>query len=362
MSRRFARSLVVGKFSPLHRGHELLLRSALERSERVFCISYSLPERPRCAAEARRRWFAELFPEIEHLAVDGATLASLRLGHPALPELPHDDASELEHRLFVAELCLRVFETTVDAVFTSERYGDGFAAELTRRFRAAGRGSQAPVEHVLVDLERQRVPISASALRGDPGLWQEFLAPIVRASQVLRVCLLGGESSGKTTLARLLAKEFQTTHAEEYGRELWLERGGRLTYEDYLVIARTQVEWEEQAARAARHVTFGDSSPLTTLLYCLDQFDRAEPELHALAERHYDLTLLCAPDIPFVQDGSRRDAAFRARQHALYQAELTRRGTRFVPIQGSFEARLEQARSAVRSLEPRVLPSISSPR
>jgi nicotinamide riboside kinase len=61
------------------------------------------------------------------------------------------------------------------------------------------------------------------------------------------------------------------------------------------------------------------------------------------------LTLLCAPDIPFVQDGTRRDATFRARQHERYLSELERRHTPFVLLEGSLAARLDAASSAVES-------------
>lgn len=349
MNRRFSTGLVVGKFSPLHHGHEHLLNTALGRCERVLCISYSNPELPGCAANARRRWLAELFPSITHLVLDEAELERLREQHSELPALPHNDASEYTHRVFCAELCLQVFGVAVDAVFTSEPYGPGFAAELQAQFRAAGHAA-ARVEHVLVDLERKTIPISATAIRAERKRGLDFLSPVVRASFVPRVCLLGGESSGKTTLTRSLAASFATTHAQEYGRELWLERGGTLGYEDFLLIARKQLELEERAARSARSVVFCDTSPLTTLFYCLDQFARAEPELHAYAERTYDLTLLCAPDLPFIQDGTRRDAAFRSRQHEFYLNELERRGTRFQIVEGCLEARIERARAAIELL------------
>jgi len=346
---RFRTGLVVGKLSPLHRGHEHLLGTALRQCERVLCISYSSPELPGCATEARRRWLSELFPGVTHLALDEKELGRLRQRHPQLPQLPHNDASELEHRSFVAELCLQVFGVAVDAVFTSELYGDGFAAELQKQFRAAG-SVDARVDHELVDLDRKSVPISASALRADRELTLTFLSPVVRASFVRRVCLVGGESSGKTTLTRSLAASFETSHCEEYGREKWLERRGELHYEDYLLIASTQLQLEEQATRAARHVTFCDTSPLTTLFYCLDQFGRAEPELLTLADRPYDLFLLCAPDLPFVQDGTRRDVAFRARQHDFYLAELERLQARWLLVEGSLEARVERARRGITSL------------
>ena len=352
MTSRFRTGLVVGKLSPLHRGHEHLLGTALAQCERLLCLSYSLPELPGCGAEARRRWLAELFPTIEHLALDESELERLRQQHAGLPPLPHNDASELEHRLFVAELCLRVFGTTVDAVFTSEAYGDGFAAELQRQFQAAG-NADARVEHVLVDLARTTVPISATAIRADRELALTFLSPVVRASFVRRVCLVGGESSGKTTLTRALAQAFDTTHCEEYGRERWLERGGQLTYDDFLLIAKTQLQLEDQAARDARHVTFCDTSPLTTWFYCLEQFGQAEPELQHLAQHPYDLFLLCSPDLPFVQDGTRRDAAFRARQHEFYLAELGRQKAPWFLVEGSLESRIEQARAYVNALGQR---------
>ncbi len=349
MTVRFRTGLVVGKLSPLHRGHEHLLGAALRQCERVLCLSYSSPELPGCGAEARRGWMSELFPAVTHLALDEAEVERLRLQHGVLPQLPHNDASELEHRSFVAELCLQVFGVAVDAVFTSELYGDGFAAELQRQFRAANL-VDARVAHVRVDLDRSTVPISASAIRADRELAFTFLSPVVRASFVRRVCLVGGESSGKTTLTRSLAASFETSHCEEYGREKWLERGGELHYEDYLLIARTQVQLEAQATRAARHVTFCDTSPLTTLFYCLDQFGGAEPELSRLAERSYDLFLLCAPDLPFVQDGTRLDVAFRARQHDFYLAELERRQARWLLVEGPLEARVEQARRGISAL------------
>jgi len=339
-ARRFGAGLVVGKFSPLHHGHEHLLATARAGCERLFCISYSKPELGGCTAALRRRWLAELQPDITHLALDESELDRLRRQHPELPELPHNDASELEHRTFVAEICLRVLGVAVEAVFTSEDYGDGFAAELSRRFRAR-------VEHVLVDLARRHVPISATAIRAEPELARRYLSPVVRASFIKRVCLLGGESSGKTTLTRELSRRFETSRAEEYGRTLWIERDGQLRYDDFLRIGRTQVEHEEAAARAARDVTFCDTSPLTTLFYCLDQFGRAEPELQVLAERRYDLVLLCSPDVPFVQDGTRRDPAFRARQHDFYVTELQRRTEPFVLLEGSLETRLEQASGEV---------------
>ena len=42
MSKRFARGLVVGKFAPLHLGHERLIRQAREQCEQLVLLSLSL--------------------------------------------------------------------------------------------------------------------------------------------------------------------------------------------------------------------------------------------------------------------------------------------------------------------------------
>ena len=336
----FARGLVVGKFSPLHRGHELVIRTALEQCERVYVLSYSRPELPGCDPERRSHWLLALFPEVRSLVLTDALLREQ--AHPELPEqLPHNDAPDLEHRRFVAAACRVFFATHVDAVFTSESYGPGFAEELTRYFRTTEPGAAA-VRHVAVDPERRRVPISGTALRAGCARADDFLAPIVRASFVRRVLLLGGESSGKSTLARSLAQRFETELVAEYGRELWEARDGQLVYEDLLEIGREQIAREERALLTAQRFLFCDTSPLTTLFYCLDLFGRAEPELMAAATRGYDFIVLCAPDIPFEQDGTRRDAAFRAQQHAWYLAEIERRGTPWLLVQGDDPARVEQ--------------------
>src|SRR5436190_17920992 len=100
MTHLFRRGLVVGKFSPLHRGHEILIRRAFELCREVVIISYSKPEFARCEAAERERWLAELFPAARRLVVTGALLADF--GDPEHRALPANDADETTHRRFVA--------------------------------------------------------------------------------------------------------------------------------------------------------------------------------------------------------------------------------------------------------------------
>ncbi|WP_219134887.1 AAA family ATPase [Janthinobacterium sp. UMAB-60] len=333
----YKRGLVVGKFCPLHLGHELLIQRATEGCEELLVVSYTRPEFPGLEPARRETWLRARFPRAVVVVLDDARLAALCVARrvPARP-LPHNDDEGDAHRHFMGWLCWTVLDLPVDAVFSSEDYGPGFARVLERHY-ASG-----PVAHVSVDQARTLVPVSGTRVRQDPQAHSAFLSPVVRADFVTRVCVLGGESSGKTTLAAALAAHFDTGWVAEYGRELWESQDGILHYDDLLKIGREQLRREAQAAMAAQRWLFCDTSPLTTYFYCVEMFGKAEQELARLAEHRYELVLLCAPDFPFIQDGTRRDGDFRARQHAWYRDELARRGIAYVDVSGTVADRVGQ--------------------
>ena len=335
MSERFRRGLVVGKFAPLHRGHELLIHAALKQCDQLVILSYTNPEFDGSEPTRRREWLAQCFPAAQVFVLDGQD-------HP----LPPNEAPDDVHRHFVADFCLSRLAGPVDAVFTSEDYGDGFATVLTGRFQSIW--PDAPVvRHVCVDRMRKQVPISATRIRQDVHANRVWLDAGVYASFVRRVCLLGGESTGKSTLAAALAAECRTVFAAEYGRERWEAQHGQLAYEDLLEIGQEQVAREQRLLREADRVLFCDTSPLTTLFYSQAMFGRVDPLLVDLANRPYDLTVLCAPDFPFVQDGTRQPPDFRDRQHHWYQAALAERDIPYLLAEGTLESRIRQIRVAL---------------
>ena len=203
----------------------------------------------------------------------------------------------------------------------------------------------------LLDGQGRAVP------EGEPMAEVPDLPVVSPAPRMRRLCLLGGESAGKTTLARELARELGAPFVAEYGRELWLDVGGTFDAQLLLQVAREQVRREDEALEQARAAATRqgaaqawvvcDTSALTTLVYCLLDHGHAPPELQALARRPYDLTVLCALDFGFVQDGARRDAGFSARQQALTVQLLREFGMRWIEAGGSVQARLRAVRAAI---------------
>ena len=176
------------------------------------------------------------------------------------------------------------------------------------------------------------------------------------SSMVKRVVLFGTESTGKSTLAERLAARFGEPWSEEFVREFWEIKEGKITGEDLGTIALGQMANEDNAAAAARRVVFCDTDLLTCTLWDDVLFPGACPAwVRAEAEERAQgvgLWLLCDTDVPFEPDPQRSfpDADGRARGRKIWREALERRGLPFVEIVGSWAERERQAVEAVQRL------------
>ena len=171
---------------------------------------------------------------------------------------------------------------------------------------------------------------------------------------VRRVAILGAESSGKSTLAATLAANYGTLWVPEYLREFVDSHGRVPREEDQVVIARTQLRRENAlAAHAAgtattgeegRRLLFCDTAPLMTAVYSRIYWGRVDADLLALEAAHdYALTLVAAPDLPWVPDGLQRESeAVRQRVHDCLLTVLAERGIAFTLLTGDLAQRVRR--------------------
>jgi HTH-type transcriptional repressor of NAD biosynthesis genes len=335
--------LVVGKFWPPHRGHQLLLEIAAAQVAELLVLVYARPDSETMPAPVRAQWLRELYRGDK--LVDGPRIGSTPLRIFALTAeadgVPPDAADDTTQREFVRQWLARQ-GLAVDVVFSSENYGPGFAAYLG-------------VAHVAVDNARQLVPVSGTLVRNNPVAYARHLHPLVAAqlgvvppTEVPRVVFLGAESSGKSTLCAALAEACGTVWVPEYGRTLHEEKTGNLDYEDLLYIARRHAELEDEAAVQAHGVLFCDTNAATTALYSYYYFHRCDPALQAMAAvcgQRYAHTFVCTPTVPFEQDGWRGPEALRSFQHGMILMQLDYLGIAYTLVEGTVAERVAQVRS-----------------
>lgn len=308
--------LIVGKFYPPHRGHKHLIDFARSRVEELSVIVCQKPGESPCG-ELRAAWLRAIHPDAQVLLID-------------------DVYDEQDSRVW-AENSVRWLGFAPDVVFTSEDYGERFAHFLG-------------CEHILVDKDREAVPISGTAVRSNPLSCWEFLEPPVRAWYAKRICLVGAESTGKTTLAQMLAERYQTVWVPEYGRE-YSERkladDGEYHWrsEEFTVIAQTQCEREDEAARRANKILICDTDAFATSVWHRRYMSDRSPEVEAIAAEHHrpDLYLLTDVNTPFVQDGTRDGELIREWMHNTFVCELTAQRRPFRLISGALEDRFDRA-------------------
>jgi HTH-type transcriptional repressor of NAD biosynthesis genes len=165
---------------------------------------------------------------------------------------------------------------------------------------------------------------------------------------LVRVVLLGAESTGKTTLCRALAAAYGTAWVPEYGRLLTEEKLGALTYGDHLHIAQRHLELEDEWAAHARRFLFVDTNAITTALYSYYYYQRCDPALLQLARgcrTRYAHTVVCQPSIPFEADGWRGPEALRNVQQGTTLMQLDLLGIPYTCVDGSVAERVQQVRA-----------------
>ena len=171
------------------------------------------------------------------------------------------------------------------------------------------------------------------------------------------ICILGAESTGKTTLAQALAEHFDCPWVPECLRLFCQDQGRtpRREEQEQLMAQQCQAERlaQTRAGQQGARFVFCDTAPLLTAIYSDYIFgDKSLLAKGRALHANYALTLLLAPDIDWVADGLQRDGAHvRAPVHRLIEQELTALALPFVHIGGAGDQRLAAALQAIDRIE-----------
>lgn len=320
---RGGRGMLLGSFLPPHRGHLFLAEFAHTQCDDLVVVLCSRPEESISGA-LRKEWLRELMPWATVVHLEGPGAASL------LGDAPWSDEARvaLERALpFMPEL-----------LFGSDASDAKLAEKVGARF-------------VPVDLERAAVPIHGAQIRNAPWQHWEHLPRCVRPHYVRRLAVVGPEHCGKTTLARQLAEFLKTTYVPEYGRMFFAGRKEAPTAEDFGWVARGQHASEEALMHSCNRVLVCDTDLLSAALWSEAVTGRSLPWLREAARRaRYDLTLLCAPDLPVPAGAPHHLPVERRAFFETCRAELEALGRRYVVVGGEDLERFYAAEKAVEGL------------
>jgi nicotinamide riboside kinase len=170
------------------------------------------------------------------------------------------------------------------------------------------------------------------------------------------ICIIGAESTGKTTLAQSLAAQFDCPWVPEFLRDFCESHQRTPTQYEQLLILKTQVVNEVSAKVSARArnrpYVFCDTAPLLTAIY--SDFVFGDKSLYARARTlhsRYALTLLLEPDIAWLADGMQREGAHvREPITNLIERELAAVNAPVARISGQGDTRIQLAIQTIRDI------------
>jgi nicotinamide riboside kinase len=176
---------------------------------------------------------------------------------------------------------------------------------------------------------------------------------------MIKIALIGPESSGKTTLCRQLANYFDGIWMSEYARDYLIQTEGYYDICDLDIMAQDQFDlWQD--VPQSTHICFYDTEMINYKIWSLDKYDHCSKLILGLVDaQQFDLYLLCKPDIAWVSDSLREfpDLNKRKYLYEAYKNELIQLGLPFDIIQGNFKQRTALAQRIVYELITDLSPS-----
>lgn len=175
-------------------------------------------------------------------------------------------------------------------------------------------------------------------------------------STCLKIVLFGPESTGKTTLAKILAEHFETEWVPEYMRtyleEKWRVSQQKISKEDLVPIAKGQINTENKLSKKANKVLFLDTNILEIKVYSQYYYNGYCPEeiLSTCKIAKYDFYFLTGIDVPWEADELRDRPYDRIELFRIFENQLVQKNLPYQVLEGSIKKRLSHAIEVITKL------------
>lgn len=320
MEKRKTTGFVLGKFMPPHKGHFHLINFARNYVDNLYIIVEKTKNEP-IPSELRITWLRSAFPECKILHLTDLN--------------PQEPGENPDFWKIWQNSLNKILPQKVDYIFASENYGHKLAELLDTEF-------------IPVDMNRESVPISATQIRNNPDKYWEYIPDAVKPYYVKKACIVGPESTGKSTLADNLANHYKTKYVPEYAKTLIHSQKGKLSYSDMSKIAKGQLALERSVIPSSNRVLICDTDILTTTVWSNFLYGKCDSWLEKAAiNNHYDLYLLMDIDVPWIDDVHRYSPDNRDHFYTMIKNKLIEKKAGFVEINGTWNERLQKSIAAI---------------
>ena len=163
--------------------------------------------------------------------------------------------------------------------------------------------------------------------------------------KLIKIAVVGPESTGKSTMAQHLAKRLNTICVPEYSRYYCANLQNQYVLQDELNMFYGQLALEDALTPLAKEqMLICDTTILTVKIWSDHLFQHTPNEvLEEIKTREYDLYLLMDIDLPWQDDPLRDFPDQREHFMNIWKDELTTLGANYSIISGLDEARMENA-------------------
>ncbi len=169
---------------------------------------------------------------------------------------------------------------------------------------------------------------------------------------IIKIAIVGPESTGKSSLAQGLATHYGAPWVPEIARDYLKNRGGAYQLNDIIEIAYLQLKAEEEQIKNAHRFLFCDTTLLVNIIWASFVFKSIPQQLidHYRSD-DYKLHLLCHIDLPWEYDPLREHPQYREELFNLYAENLKQSNANFEVIRGQNNNRLQNAIAAINKFD-----------
>ena len=156
---------------------------------------------------------------------------------------------------------------------------------------------------------------------------------------MVTIRITGPESCGKSTLAEELKSKLGGVLVPEAAR-IYLNSKDHYDQSDLLAIAKIQRTTELHARDLAPNFLIADTDMLVLSIWHREKYGEDNSWIQEqLDNSHYNITLLCSPDLSWVPDPQREHPTDRARLFTFYRDELEARKQSYFIVSGEGKKR-----------------------